>query len=296
MGKQDVRPHVLACPAHADYFAFTPPRPQMRSLHCRRGGVAEPKLDGIRILPLAGPARGAYASPVSDTFVTGKRLLRLRFPMRKFSFCFALVLLSLAAVPSHAQKICTKGKPCGNRCIAQNRTCHAGAGSARSAGGRATGQTAAPAVAASRPAFSGTCIVSTVYDGDTVTCRDGTKIRLLLVDTPEMGQRELGREARRALLDIMPLGTTVHVEHDIERTDRYGRTLAYLWLCDGRLVNEALARAGYAAVLSYPPNVRHIDRIRSAADEAKAARRGLWSRSAFEACNPRDYRAKRCGQ
>ena len=163
-----------------------------------------------------------------------------------------------------------------------NRRC----GPARPAGERAE---APPA-----PATSSTCTISRVYDGDTVTCRGGERVRLLLVDAPEMDQGPFGREARGALLRLAPLGTTVRLEHDVERVDRYGRTLAYLWTDEGRLVNEELARAGYALSLTYPPNVRHVERIRDAVEEARAARRGLWAGRAF-ACTPRDHRAGRCG-
>jgi micrococcal nuclease len=59
------------------------------------------------------------------------------------------------------------------------------------------------------------------------------------------------------------------------------------------MAHEEMARQGYAVSLTYPPNVRHVERIRSAVEEAKQARRGLWSTSAFER-NPRDFRARRC--
>lgn len=35
-----------------------------------------------------------------------------------------VAVLSLTSAPLHAQKKCVKGKPCGNTCIAQNKTCH----------------------------------------------------------------------------------------------------------------------------------------------------------------------------
>ena len=143
------------------------------------------------------------------------------------------------------------------------------------------------------PIGTRTCTLSAVYDGDTVTCRGGQKIRLLLIDTPEMTQGEFGRTARSALLDLAPLGSTVRLELDLDPQDRYGRTLAYLWLPDGRMVNEEMARGGYALPLTYPPNVRYVDRIRAAVEDAKAARRGLWGGSAFN-CTPKEHRDGQC--
>jgi hypothetical protein len=50
---------------------------------------------------------------------------------------------------------------------------------------------------------------------------------------------------------------------------------------------------GYALTLTYPPNVRHVERIRAAVQEARAAGRGLHATSAF-ACTPKEYRAGKC--
>jgi endonuclease YncB( thermonuclease family) len=57
--------------------------------------------------------------------------------------------------------------------------------------------------------------------------------------------------------------------------DRYGRVLAYVY-ADNVLVNQALARRGFARVAVYPPNVGLIDAIRAAADSARAERLGVW--------------------
>lgn len=137
------------------------------------------------------------------------------------------------------------------------------------------------------------CIVSRVIDGDTIACRDGLRVRLLLIDTPEMNQGSFGRAARTFAASQVPLGTTVTLELDVRAQDRYGRTLAYVHLPKGGTLNEALLRAGYAVVSVYPPNVRYVDRYRAIADSARRARRGLWSVNAFD-CSPQDHRRGRC--
>ena len=152
---------------------------------------------------------------------------------------------------------------------------------------------ARPSEVPALPAGTRRCTITRVSDGDTVVCESGEKVRLLLIDTPETGQKPFGQRAREALLGLAPPGTTVSLETDIQPKDRYGRTLAYLWLPDGGMANERMARAGYAVPLVYPPNVKYLDRIRSAAAEAKAARRGLWGTAAFQ-CLPRDHRAGHC--
>lgn len=153
------------------------------------------------------------------------------------------------------------------------------------------------AVAAQQAPGTGTgvCVMQRVTDGDTVACADGRRIRLLLIDAPEMDQEPFGSLARDALADLLPVGTPARVELDVQQQDRYRRTLAYLYTPDGHLANVEMARLGYVLLLTYPPNVRYVDEVRGAVEEARAARRGLWAVSAFE-CSPVDYRAGRCGQ
>jgi endonuclease YncB( thermonuclease family) len=142
-------------------------------------------------------------------------------------------------------------------------------------------------------AYEGVCTLVRVIDGDTVECLGGTRVRLLLIDAPEMGQGPFGLAAQAFLVELLPAGTALRMEGDVQPTDRYGRTLSYLHLPDGRMVNEELLRAGMAVVSVYPPNVRHVDRFRVISDSAKAAGVGLWSGSAFE-CLPAESRAGRC--
>jgi micrococcal nuclease len=138
-----------------------------------------------------------------------------------------------------------------------------------------------------------TCTVHSASDGDTLRCRDGRRIRLIGVDAPETAQGDFGTHARAGLLRIARVSSSLHVETDVVTTDRYGRTLAYLWTSGGTLVNQAVADSGLAVALVIPPNVRYAGRIRSAVARARAARRGLWATPAFD-CRPRDFRAGRC--
>jgi endonuclease YncB( thermonuclease family) len=137
------------------------------------------------------------------------------------------------------------------------------------------------------------CTVARVVDGDTLVCDDGVRVRLLLIDAPELSQAPFGEAAKTRLEELAGVGTVLRVEEDVQRLDRYGRLLAYLWLADGRMVNEELLRSGVAVVSVYPPNVRHVERLRAAVDSARAAQAGLWATDAFD-CEPRDHRAGRC--
>jgi micrococcal nuclease len=124
--------------------------------------------------------------------------------------------------------------------------------------------------------------IERVVDGDTVVLTDDTRVRLIGIDTPETVDPRrpvecLGREASARLRELLPAGTAVRLVYDVERTDRYGRTLAYVYRADDDLfVNEAMAREGFAEQLTVPPNVAHVDDIAAAVADARQAGRGLW--------------------
>lgn len=136
------------------------------------------------------------------------------------------------------------------------------------------------------------CTIRRVVDGDTFVCRDGRRVRLLLIDAPELDQRPYGDSARAVARRLLPPGTSVRLEIDVQPEDRYRRLLAYAY-ADAVFVNREMVRRGMAVVLVVPPNVRELDALRAAADSARSERRGLWSGSAFD-CRPVDYRARRC--
>jgi micrococcal nuclease len=126
--------------------------------------------------------------------------------------------------------------------------------------------------------------VTRVVDGDTVrVLRESReeRIRLIGIDAPEVdwygGQAEcFGDEAGRFLRRLLA-GERVVLEVDREPTDRYGRTLAYLYTEEGLQVNLLLVQEGYAEVTIYPPNDRYEDELRAAQADAQQAGRGLWS-------------------
>ena len=123
-----------------------------------------------------------------------------------------------------------------------------------------------------------------VIDGDTiqVCCvfGDRVKVRYIGVDTPEThhpmkGIERYGMEAAEANRKLVD-GKTVRLEFDVQQLDKYGRTLAYVYLEDGTFVNAWLVENGYAAVMTIPPNVKHQELFLKLQREAREARRGLW--------------------
>ncbi|MGZ8580606.1 MAG: thermonuclease family protein [Actinomycetota bacterium] len=122
-----------------------------------------------------------------------------------------------------------------------------------------------------------------VVDGDTIRVElhgEETPVRLIGIDTPEKDgpytdEECYGEQASRYTADALG-GRDIELEFDIERTDRFDRTLAYVWI-DGALFNERILREGYAVLATFPPNVRYVDRFTTAQRRARDQRAGLWA-------------------
>ena len=124
--------------------------------------------------------------------------------------------------------------------------------------------------------------VASVIDGDTVILSDSTHVRLIGIDTPEIGHRgapsEAGAlEARAFLASLLRNHESVELLQDAEAHDRYGRRLAHLRLDDGTIAEVPLLQEGLATPLIIPPNLLLVDCYDAAAGGAEAAGRGLWA-------------------
>ena len=121
-----------------------------------------------------------------------------------------------------------------------------------------------------------------VVDGDTIDARvDGKekRIRLLNVDTPEYGRDGaaddcLAEEATAYLQSLLPSGREITLSYDSERTDRYGRDLAGVFV-DDTLVNAEIAREGYGVAVQFGGNDRFMPEVSAAEAEAQAQRLGV---------------------
>jgi micrococcal nuclease len=132
---------------------------------------------------------------------------------------------------------------------------------------------------------TGLLLVTKVSDGDTfwVTHPSGKeeKVRLIGINAPESrktGTRDVqyyGKEASEYTKRLL-LNKRVRLEFDVQKLDRYKRTLAYAYLESGTMLNALLVREGYARVATYPPNVRYQEQFQKLEREARSARKGLW--------------------
>lgn len=125
-------------------------------------------------------------------------------------------------------------------------------------------------------------VVSRVVDGDTIDVIIGgetRRVRLLLVDTPEVfgGAECYGREASEYVSSLLPEGAAVRLEGDVTDTDAFGRLLRYVYLADGRMLNELLLEGGYAEVYDSGDMEQHEQRLLDAEARAREAGAGLWT-------------------
>lgn len=148
-------------------------------------------------------------------------------------------------------------------------------------GGALTVALVGSGIAAANGNFATTVV--RVIDGDTLVARingDETTIRLLNVDTPETKDPTkptecMGPEASKFLESRLPPGTSIRLEYDKERVDRYGRTLAGLYE-SGSLVNAEIAAKGLGVAVLFEPNSRFYAEVKQAEAEAQASHEGLF--------------------
>jgi micrococcal nuclease len=104
-------------------------------------------------------------------------------------------------------------------------------------------------------------------------------VRLVQVDAPELGVECYGDEAMAELGRLVAERDELRLERDpaLDAVDRHGRLLRYVHV-DGLSVNVELVRRGAAAPYFYRgERGRHARALLAAAEEARAARRGLWA-------------------
>lgn len=131
--------------------------------------------------------------------------------------------------------------------------------------------------------------VSLVQDGDTVVFTDDRRLRLIGINTPELGKDgrdpEPGALAARDRLRqlLFSSGQQLQLRFDRERHDRFGRLLAHAFLADGRNLTAVLLAEGAGSQLVVPPNTWQASCYRIAADTARSARRGVWALPSHQA-------------
>lgn len=127
--------------------------------------------------------------------------------------------------------------------------------------------------------------VGRVIDGDTIELSSGKTVRYIGIDTPEIREKidsewvykpKPYAEEAKAFNQELIEGKPVKLEFDVQKKDKYGRLLCYVYAGD-EMANIEMVRAGFAMVYTYPPNVKYSQRFLDAQRDAREHRRGLWS-------------------
>jgi micrococcal nuclease len=142
-----------------------------------------------------------------------------------------------------------------------------------------------------------TATIVHVVDGDTIKVSyDGKNesVKLIGIDAPEnklsrkakseaIASKEnlvtiisKGIDAANFMKNLLKKGDIVNIEFDIDTRDVNGDLLGYVFLSDGRMINEEIVRAGHAYVVTTSRNIKYQKRLLKAYAEAKAHKRGLW--------------------
>ena len=130
-------------------------------------------------------------------------------------------------------------------------------------------------------------VVKYVIDGDTIVLTDNRHVRLIGINTPEIGRD--GRpaqpgadQAHNYLSGLLPENTTINLRYDQQRVDHYKRTLAHLFLEDGANIQALLLDRGLFTTLTIPPNLEFLDCYASSSATAQSLRIGLWALTQYQ--------------
>lgn len=150
-----------------------------------------------------------------------------------------------------------------------------------------------------RLTVSDSVLVRRVIDGDTIDVASVGRVRLLGIDAPELGRppesaAPFARQAQEKLISLV-LHRWIRLQYEDDSLDAYDRRLAYVLLESGLHVNAEMVRAGLARV-STRRALSRIDELTRAEAEAKAWRRGMWSRSPSDAGERYVVPRRRSGQ
>jgi endonuclease YncB( thermonuclease family) len=122
--------------------------------------------------------------------------------------------------------------------------------------------------------------VAWVNDGDTITLKDGRRIRYIGINAPEIDHQKKKAEPfgyqAAGLNKQLTADKMVRLEFDRQSSDRYGRLLAYVFLADGSFINARMLAAGCAYFYYHSDNTKYETQLLNAQREAMQAGRGLW--------------------
>lgn len=126
-----------------------------------------------------------------------------------------------------------------------------------------------------------TAHIAQVFDGDTLRLKDGRRVRVLGINSPELANRDkdgqpLAEEARAATRRFFPKHALVHLAYDRERKDRYGRILAHVYNAEHQDLASHLLVSGLAFHVVVPPNTAQSECLVKQEVLARKNGLGVW--------------------
>ena len=127
--------------------------------------------------------------------------------------------------------------------------------------------------------------VQRVVDGDTLRLSDGRSVRMIGLNTPELGKQgrsdEPFAEAARKRLETLVAASDgrVGLLPGKEGKDHYGRTLAHVYSVDGANLEAQMLAEGLGFQVAVAPNVDLVGCQQAAERSARQAGLGLWRQS-----------------
>ena len=120
-------------------------------------------------------------------------------------------------------------------------------------------------------------------DGDTAKLSVKGKtytFRFLAIDTPETVKPNtppafMGKKASNYTKSALEKAEKIEVQYDGNRTDKYGRKLAWIFV-DGQLLQDKLVKKGYARVYYIYGKYKYTNKLRASEKVAKRKKLGIW--------------------
>ena len=134
-------------------------------------------------------------------------------------------------------------------------------------------------------AYDEAATVKYTHDGDTIKLLNGRKIRLIGINTPEVARDDIPAEAyalqaRDRLRSLLQANNNkIKLIYGKEKNDHYQRSLAHIFLPDGRNLQAQLLSEGMANAITIPPNDRYASCYQHAEKMASCMKKGLWSQN-----------------
>ena len=138
--------------------------------------------------------------------------------------------------------------------------------------------------ACSSQQYDETTSIRYIHDGDTLHLKDGRKVRLIGINTPEIAHdnktaEPFSYQAKEALKALFSDDKTISLIYGNDKHDRYKRLLAHAFTGDGENIQATLLKKGFARSVIFPPNTRFSSCYEQQERQARCARAGLWEKA-----------------